>query len=245
MKSSAPRDYESLPGLEPPAGYVCVIRDIDSDNYRIEGAAHPGLYIEALLNEEKRDFGIELLSILETEDLATAEAELYELYHARLSSDWLDLDPYQLEVLRRSVLQIDAYPSHYLTPQRAPYAREATRPKPISRYRRLASSYHRGTSEAEGFRRAYSRPSTGPNRSQWKHRRPRQPIPERRYGARSLRRNRDMSRHHGEKRLSIRAKAGELFEDLFVNHPGIVIAVLLTLMLILLLHFGPMSRYYW
>ncbi|MCY3780097.1 MAG: hypothetical protein OXG78_07305 [Chloroflexi bacterium] len=175
MKSIAPKDYESLPRLEPPAGYVCVIRDIDSDTYRIEGAAHPGLYIEALLNEEERDFGIELLSILETEDLQATEAELYDLYHARLSGDWLELDPYQLEALRRSILQIDAYASHYLTPQRGPYAKQEMRPKPISRYQRLASSYLRGTSEAEGFRRAYSGPST-----------------YRRYGASSLRRFREV-----------------------------------------------------
>ena len=152
-----------------------MIRDIDSDNYRIEGAAHPGLYIEALLNEEKRDFGIELISILETEDLAASEAELYDLYRARLSGDWLELDPYQLEALRRSILQIDTFASHYLTPQRAPYAKQEARPKPISRYQRLASSYLRGTSEAEGFRRAYSRPSTH----------------YRRYGASSLRRFRE------------------------------------------------------
>ncbi len=232
-----------MPRLEPPASYICVIRDIDSDSYRIEAAAQPGSYIEALLNETKRSFGIELVSILETEDLAATEAELYELYHARLSHDWLELDPYQLEVLRRSVLQIDVYSSHYLTPQRAPYAKQDTQPKPISGYERLASSYHRGTNEAEGFRRAYSRPSTGPNRGQWNRPRTRTPLPERRYGARSLRRNRDMSRHRGDERLSLRDRAGAFFEDVFVNHPGIVISVILLLMLIGLFVFGPMSRY--
>ena len=123
MQSLAPVDYESRPALESPAGYICVIRDIDSDIYRIESARHPGPYIAALFAEEKRSFGIELVSILETEDLAASEAELYERYQARLSSDWLYLDPYQLDELRQSILQIDAHASHYLTPERPPYAK--------------------------------------------------------------------------------------------------------------------------
>jgi len=176
LQSLNPKDYASLRELQAPAGYICVIRDIDSDSYRIEGAAHPEPYIEALLNETKRSFGIELVSILQTEDLAATEAELYDLYHARLSGDWLELDPYQLEALRQSVLQIDAYPSHYLTPQRPPNAKQETRPKRISRYERLAHSYLRGTSEAEEFRQAYTqRPSSA----------------YRRYGERSLRRFRE------------------------------------------------------
>ena len=32
----------------------------------------------------------------------------------RLGENWLDLDDYQVETLRRSALQIDAQPSHYL-----------------------------------------------------------------------------------------------------------------------------------
>ena len=90
------------PNSKRPAGYICVIRDIDSDVYRIESARKPGPYIAVIFAEEKRSFGIELVSILETEDLAASAAELYKRYQARLSSEWIYLDPYQLDELRQS-----------------------------------------------------------------------------------------------------------------------------------------------
>ena len=116
MKSIDPRNYAALPGHEPPAGYVCVLRDVESDRWRIEGAPHPNALVEDALAKSESRFGIEIVSILDTEDLAASEAMLYEQYQARLGDDWLELDEYQLEALRRSVLQIDAHPSHYLTP---------------------------------------------------------------------------------------------------------------------------------
>ncbi|MYD09629.1 MAG: hypothetical protein F4X02_06260 [Chloroflexi bacterium] len=119
MQSIDPRDYESQPRHEPPAGYVCVLRDIESDLWRIEGARHPRDLIEDALAESGSRFGIEVVSILDTEDLAASEAMLYEQHQAQLSDAWLELDEYQLEALRRSVLQIDAHPSRYLT-QSAP-----------------------------------------------------------------------------------------------------------------------------
>lgn len=229
MKTVSPSAYAQLPQVEPPAGYIFVIRDIDSDSYRIDGTAHPAPYIERLLNEKKRNFGIELVSILETEDLVATEAELFALYHARLSSDWLELDPYQLEALRRSVLQIDAHASWYLTPQPAPNAEQEAAAAQTSRYEMLANSYVHG-----------------PNRSQWKRRRPRPPLTERRYGARALRRNRPAPRYtveYFEERMTFGDKATEFIEDIFVNHPGKVICVILLLMLIGLFVIGPMPRY--
>ena len=116
MRSVDPSDYEAQPRHEPPAGYICVLRDIESDRWRIEGARHPKALVEDALAESGPRFGIEVVSVLDTEDLATSEAMLYEQHQARLSDVWLELDEYQLEALRRSVLQIDAHPSHYLTP---------------------------------------------------------------------------------------------------------------------------------
>ena len=114
MKSLDPRDYLAQPRLEPPAGYICVVRDVDSDRWRIEGARHPKALVEGVLAESASRFGIEIVSILETEDLAASAAMLYERQHAGLGQAWLELDEYQLEALRRSMLQIDAHPSHYL-----------------------------------------------------------------------------------------------------------------------------------
>ncbi len=243
MNAIAPNAYAGLPPLDAPASYICVIRDIDRDSYRMEAAARPRQLIEAILHQSDSRFGIELVAILQTDDLAATETALYERHQARLGCDWLELDAYQLHELRRSILQIDAYPSHYLALRRGIHAKQETHANPNSRHRRLDNSYLRGTSESEGFRRAYSRSSSGPDRSQWKHRRSRQPIPERRYGARSLRRNYDMSRYHDAERRSISEKAGESFEDIFVNHPGIVIGAILLLTLVGLLVVGPMSRF--
>ena len=219
MKSIAPKDYETLPTLAAPAGYICLIRDIDSDSYRIEGTAQPAQYIENVLKETGRKFGIELVSILAAEDLAAAEAGLYQRYQARLSSDWLELDPYQLEELRRSTLRIDAYASHYIMPQRPPYASQEPSAKQTSRNELRAN-----------------RNSPFSNRSRWKRRIPGPPLPERRYGARSLRRDQVPSENRGKERLSLGDRASDLFEDAFVNHPGKVIFVILLLMFIVLIY---------
>ena len=114
LKSIDPKDYQAQPELEPPAGYICVLRDVDTDRWRIEGARHPQRLIEDVLGASESRFGIEIVSILETEDLAASAAMLYERQHAELSETWLQLDEYQVEALRRSMLQIDAHASHYL-----------------------------------------------------------------------------------------------------------------------------------
>ena len=163
MKSLPPKKYESLPPLAAPAGYIIVVRDIDRDSFRIDGTANPRRYMEELLGEIERRFGIELVSILETEDLSASELELYHRHHARLSEQWLELDSYQVEELRRSFLQIDAHESLYLTPSHGSSSsgaeidrtapRQARRP---TRYEGSVGAYRRVSSEAMGFRRAYA-----------------------------------------------------------------------------------------
>ncbi len=140
MRSLSPKDFASLPPLEAPAGYVCVIRDIDNDTYRIDGAGDPATFIQSTVGESERAFGIELVSILETEDLGKSEIELFERHHARLSGDWLYLDELQLEELRRSVLQIDAHRSLYLTPEQSDPS-IAARPQAKPRFETSAWSF--------------------------------------------------------------------------------------------------------
>ena len=163
MKSLPPKEYESLPALAAPAGYIIVVRDIDRDTFRIDGTRNPGLYVEKLQRESQRRFGIELVSILQTPDLSASEAELYDRHHARLSEQWLALDPYQVEELRRSSLQIDAQESLYLSPKQEAASTAAafdqTAPRSERRATRYVSSaganYHR-SKEAMEFRRAYA-----------------------------------------------------------------------------------------
>lgn len=119
VRSVPPRDYQVLRRLESPAGYICVIRDIDSDRFRIDRTDHPGAFISAIMDDDALRFGIEIVSILETEDLRASETELYDRHHARLSAEWHALDAYQLVELRQSILQIDAHRSCYLARKRS------------------------------------------------------------------------------------------------------------------------------
>lgn len=159
MKSLAPKDYESLPELLPPAAYILVLRDIDADAFRIDSAADPKTALEAVFAESERRFGIELVSILATQDLASSARELEQRHHAKIGSEWLALDPYQIDELRRSSLQIDAYASQYISPVFDTISRGPAQQRPMTRYERLARAYLGGSDEAEGFRRAYARRS--------------------------------------------------------------------------------------
>lgn len=156
MKTLAPMDYASLPELAAPSAYIVVVRDIDTDTFRIDSTQNPRIDIEAVFTDSERRFGIELVSILETEDLATTASELYEQHHAGLSSDWLELDPYQIEELRRSFLQIDAHASLYLSPDQEPESTGAALEGTVSRREQLAGSFVRGSREAGEFRRAFA-----------------------------------------------------------------------------------------
>ena len=142
LRSLSPKDYNTLPKLEAPAAYVCVIRDIDSDSYRIDATEEPGPFVAAILAEAPRNFGLELLSILETDDLRASESALYERHHARLSGAWLELDEVQLQGLRRSILQIDVRSSHYLRPPPR-QALAIAIPQAETRYGRLMTSNSR------------------------------------------------------------------------------------------------------
>lgn len=120
MRSIPPADYAGLPKLRHPAAYIFVIRDVDSDRYRIQATNHPRSLVEAALAERTREFGIELLSILEADNIAESEARLYERHHATLGEQWLDLDAYQLRALQNSELQVYAFHSHYISRPPAP-----------------------------------------------------------------------------------------------------------------------------
>ena len=213
MRSLPPQDFDILPTLATPAGYICVIRDIDSDNFRIEGTNQPKTLVDTVLAESDRSFGIELVSILETEDLAASEAELYERYQARLSSDWLELDEYQLDELRRSILQIDAHASHYLRPG------ESTSPAS----RPTAFREQPGSSSAPA--RISQRRAAG--------RTPRaRPLSSYQYGMRALRsRRRTRTRQGAQLTIrppSWRQQIGHLFDDFWTNHPVEAVTVVLV-----------------
>ena len=223
MRSLPPLDYQSLPRLDAPAGYVCVLRDIDSDRYRIDRAAHPAAYIEDLLGEAGRTFGIELIALLEADDLAAAEADLFARYGARLGGDWLELDPYQLAALRQSTLRINAYASQYLRPS----PEQASQP---------------ATPEAGSLSALLAKPRQPRLRA--RRRQLRQPLPEVQYGLNALRRQQALRLvDERQARQSPRQRLYRQIDKIFVNHPGIVIMAILLLILIALLAFESMCRF--
>ena len=173
LRSVPPKDYVSLPALDSPAGYICVIRDIDRDRYRIEATHLPATLIDVVVAEDKDGFGIELVSLLQTEDLAASEAELFARHHARLSSEWLELDALQLAELRRSALRIDAHASQYLTHEGETLS-DAAAPDTTDSRSALRASY-------------------GSSGARWKRLRPRSPIPTAAYGLQALRRGRELA----------------------------------------------------
>lgn len=222
MRSLPPKEYARLPWLGSPASYICVIRDIDSDSYRIDSAAHPQSYIRKVMDDAGRAFGIELVALLETEDLVASEARLYALYQLRLGSGWLRFDAYQRVALRQSLLKIDAFASQYLSAPakpKAPSAAKASRSSPSA---------------------LLSKPSP-----RWRRRGPLS-LAERHYGVNALRRARQSdwkSPVPYEDRLTLRQRVSQGFDNFVVNHPGLVITIVLLLMLLGLLVFGPMPRY--
>lgn len=202
MNSLPPKGYASLPKLDAPAGYICVLRDIDRDVYRIDVTDHPAAYVDTLLAETTGSYGIELLSILETEDIAASETRLYERHHAALGDSWLELDAYQLLALRKSELRILDYNSHYISQRQSAAAAR-------SRERNAA-----GQPRGAGF----EAPSP-------------LGLDYQRYGQR---RQRQEDAYEAD---SWRQALSDKFDDLLHNHPGLVIAVTLLLMLLILIHF--------
>ena len=225
VRSLPPRDYQQLPMLESPAGYVCVIRDIDSDRFRIDSTDHPSTFFSAIMNDDERRFGIEIVSILETEDLGAAQTELYEKHHARLSAAWQALDNYQLAELRQSMLQIDAHRSCYL-------ARQGSHEPPIAE--NLADSRADTLAETR-----YGRLMTSQRALQREHQQT-QPTLSRPYGLRSSARNVPRMRRQ-EQSEGLGQFLLNLFLTLLFNHPFVVIyglALLLVLLLVLSLIYG-------
>ena len=214
MRSIPAADYARLPKLRLPAAYICVIRDVDRDRYRFQATNQPRSLIEAVFAERTREFGIELLSILESDNIAESEARLYERHHATLGEDWLTLDTYQLRELHRSELQLYAHRSHYISPDEIPtfdYAQPTDSDLPPLQG---SASHLAQQNRLEKAQRSNRQSTLGSNR----------------YGARSLRRRgKPLSASEVEtdhRRRPIRQAIDEAITDLWTNHPWKCLAAL-------------------
>ncbi len=210
MNSLPPKEYASLPKLNAPAGYICVLRDIDRDVYRIESTDHPASYVNTLLAELTGTYGIELLSILETDDTAASETLLYERHHAALNDTWLDLDAYQLRALRQSELRILDYSSHYI-------GRRQTLPSDTAK---------RSGSMARPAERGAAGQSHGKDRDA--------PPPVSQFYRYGGRRRRQVKAPEAD---SWRQSLSDKIDDFLHNHPVLIIAITLLLMLLFVSHF--------
>ncbi len=151
LRSLPPAVYQSLALLTAPASYICVIRDPETKAYRIEATPHPKTLVDNVLREIDRKYGLELITILATDDLAASEAHLYKRHGATLGSDWLHFDQYQITEFNRSLLMVKAYRSHYVTSesQQALKDRNQARHTANANVSRYSSGYrHRSRASA-------------------------------------------------------------------------------------------------
>ena len=93
--------YKRLPSLDPPAGYVCLIRDMDyGSRYKIERMKHPAADFEDVT--AGLPFKTQIAYIARTNDAAASERYLHQRYARHTArGEWFDLDDAQLREIRR------------------------------------------------------------------------------------------------------------------------------------------------
>ena len=117
LRRMRPRDFRTVPKLDSPAAYICVLRDPNASAYRIEATDDPNALIDKLLQEGDFQFGMELVALVATDDLAASEAYLDDKHGAALSSQWLNFDEHQIATLNHSVLVAQARNGFYIFPE--------------------------------------------------------------------------------------------------------------------------------
>ena len=101
LKKVSVHGYKRLPSLDPPAGYVCLIRDMDyGSRYKIERMKHPAADFEDLT--AGLPFKTQIAYIARTNDAAASERYLHQRYARHTArGEWFDLDDAQLREICR------------------------------------------------------------------------------------------------------------------------------------------------
>ena len=101
LKSVSVRGYKKLSRLKSPAGYVCLIRDMDyGSRYKIERMNHPAADFEELT--ANLPFKTQIAYIARTNDAAACERYLHQRYARHTArGEWFDLNDAQLREIRR------------------------------------------------------------------------------------------------------------------------------------------------
>ena len=87
LRNASVDNYEALPKLRWPAGYVYVIKDRNSGNYKIGYTSHPRSPIRQL--RETASGELEYVHIMRSNDVGATEQYLHAKYkHVRIRPDW-------------------------------------------------------------------------------------------------------------------------------------------------------------
>ena len=100
LKKVPVRGYKKLSRLKSPAGYVCLIRDMDYNRYKIWRMNHPAAELEDLT--ANLPFKTQIAYIAKTDDAAASESYLHQRYARHTArGEWFDLNDAQLREIRR------------------------------------------------------------------------------------------------------------------------------------------------
>lgn len=101
LSNVSAKNYQNLPRLEHPAGYVYIIQDVEvSKAYKIGRTNHPKRRLNRFGVE--LPFKTEVIHILRTDNAVEAEKRLHEKYARRHKrGEWFDLSEEQLEEIRQ------------------------------------------------------------------------------------------------------------------------------------------------
>jgi len=93
-------DYEDLPRLEAPAGYVYVIQDVShSGQYKIGRTNHPARRLNRF--DVVLPIDTKIVALLRSHDAATLENRLHRRYRSvQTRGEWFELEPDQIQEIR-------------------------------------------------------------------------------------------------------------------------------------------------
>jgi len=97
LKSLKPQGFRNQPSLSPPAGYICVLRDVSyGDRYQVVQLQDPnniGVYL-------KQSFDVEIALVFQASDARQSMGELLDFVNAEGAGEWFDLAEDRFKSLR-------------------------------------------------------------------------------------------------------------------------------------------------
>ena len=111
-------DYRVLPKLKGKSGYVCIVRDTETDNYRVFFEDHPVDAIDGAFLETGLRFPLEIFLVLEIENMKKAKEALLLPSESKHRTEWVNLSMEELGEIKRSATEAYAHGSVYVNPKK-------------------------------------------------------------------------------------------------------------------------------